>query len=92
VRLTALSPFIPDNDRDSSLPVAMLTFEVANTADGPIDITIAGSLGNFRCGSGAYDFSDGILQLASRDTDLPIHLRGDVAIGGDAADIQHLDY
>jgi uncharacterized protein (DUF608 family) len=92
VRLTALSPFIPHNERDSSLPVAMLAFEIANTSDGPIDVTLAGSLGNYRCGNGEHDFSDGVLRLAPRDADLPRHLRGDLAIGSDAADVQHLDY
>jgi uncharacterized protein (DUF608 family) len=43
VRLTALSPFIPHNDRDSSMPVAMLSFELGNTTSAPIDYTLAGT-------------------------------------------------
>ena len=31
VRLTALSPFIPHEDRDSSMPAGMLEFEIVNT-------------------------------------------------------------
>ncbi len=47
VRMQALSPFIPHNDRDSSLPAAMFAFEVENTTDAPITYVIAGTLGNF---------------------------------------------
>jgi uncharacterized protein (DUF608 family) len=92
VRMTALSPFIPHEDRDSSMPAAMFAFEVVNTTDGPIDVTLAGTLGNYRCGNGVHDFADGILRLASRDNDLPPHQRGDVSIGTDAQHVEHLDY
>ena len=37
VKLTAWSPFIPTNERDSSLPAAMFEIEVTNTGTTPID-------------------------------------------------------
>lgn len=92
VRLTALSPFIPHNDRDSSMPAAMFGFEIANPTDAPIEFTLAGTLGNYLCGNGEHRFTDGILHMASRDTDRPIHEIGDLAIATDAEDIQHVDY
>jgi non-lysosomal glucosylceramidase len=46
VAMQAFSPFIPLNDRDSSMPAALFEFTLANTTDEPIDYTIAGVLGH----------------------------------------------
>ena len=96
VRMQALSPFIPHNDRDSSLPAAMFTFEVENTTDKPIDYTIAGTLGNFGCDSGVHHFvQDGglsALHLTSADENRSADQRGDLAIMTDAEDVEHVDY
>ncbi len=92
IRLTALSPFIPHNDRDSSMPAALFGFEIANPTNAPIDFTLAGTLGNYRCGNGEHRYDGGVLQLAQRDIDRPIHEIGDLAIATDADDVQHVDY
>src|SRR3569833_419970 len=55
-RLTALSPFIPHNDRDSSLPAAMLVVELQNPSDKPFDYSLAGTVVIFGCNSGALCF------------------------------------
>ncbi|MBZ9938348.1 non-lysosomal glucosylceramidase [Mesorhizobium sp. BR1-1-16] len=96
VRMQALSPFIPHNDRDSSLPVAMFAFEVENTTAAPIDYTIAGTLGNFGCDSGIHRFvqagGTSALHLTSADEDRAADQRGDLAIMTDAEDVEHVDY
>ena len=96
VRMTALSPFIPHNDRDSSMPVAMFSFELANTTDKPIDYTLAATLGNFGRNSGSHTFAsrDGVasLRLAPSETDLPLVEQGDLCIATDAPDVEHQDY
>lgn len=46
VAVEALNPFIPLNDRDSSMPMAMFAFTITNTSDAAIDYTIAGVLGH----------------------------------------------
>jgi non-lysosomal glucosylceramidase len=96
VRLTALSPFIPHEDRDSSMPVAMFAIEITNTSDKPIDYTIGGTLGNLGCDSGVHRFvhENGLhaLHLTSADTDRPPEQRGDLSIATDADDIEHVDY
>ncbi len=46
VTMTAFNPFIPLNDRDSSIPVAMFEFELSNTTDAPIDYSVIGVLGH----------------------------------------------
>ncbi|WEK52133.1 MAG: GH116 family glycosyl-hydrolase [Candidatus Kaistia colombiensis] len=96
VTMSALSPFIPHNDRDSSLPVAMFAFEIENPTDAPIDYTIAGTLGNFGCDSGIHHFvqQDGLsaLHLTSADENRPRDQRGDLTIMTDADDVDHVDY
>lgn len=96
VKMQALSPFIPHNDRDSSLPAGMFAFEVENTTDAPITYVIAGTLGNFGCDSGIHRFvqADGTsaLHLTSADEDRPAEQRGDLTIMTDADDVEHVDY
>jgi uncharacterized protein (DUF608 family) len=96
VRLTAFSPFIPHDDHDSSMPVAMLVFEIANPTDAPIDYTLAGTLGNHGNNSGRHTFqADGgiaALTMTSTQTDLPLWEQGDITIATDAADVEHQDH
>ncbi|HEY0793910.1 MAG TPA: GH116 family glycosyl-hydrolase [Chthoniobacterales bacterium] len=95
VGMTAFSPFIPHNDRDTSMPVALFTFSIKNTTDAPIDYTIGSTLGNYGCDSGIHAFtrSDGLstLHFTSADTRNP-EQRGDLAITTDGDDVEHVDY
>ena len=96
VRLSAFSPFIPHNDRDSSMPAAFFTIEVENTTKAAVTYTIAGTLGNYGSNSGIHRFerqgSTGALHLAPADPALLPEQRGDLTIMTDAADIEHVDY
>ena len=96
VRMTALSPFIPHNDRDSSMPVAMFSFEVVNDTAEAIDYTLAGTLGNYGSNSGLHTFSreNGVssLHLTSSDTSLGEADRGDLSISTDADNVEHQDF
>lgn len=96
VRLTAFSPFIPHDDRDSSMPTAMLEFEVVNGSDAELTYTLAGTLGNYGSNSGTHSFvaEDGIgaLHLVSADPDKPETQRGDLTIATDAETVEHTDY
>ena len=95
VRMTAFSPFIPHNDRDSSMPVALFAFSVHNNTAAPIDYTIASTLGNYGCDSGIHTFTrkNGLstLHFTSADMENP-EQRGDLAIISDGDDIEHVDY
>ena len=51
VTLTAFNPLIPRNDKDSSLPAAFFEIAVENTAEEPVDYTVAGTLANPSDGS-----------------------------------------
>ncbi len=46
VKMTAFNPFIPLNDKDSSIPAAFFEIEAANPTDKAIDYTIAATLAN----------------------------------------------
>jgi non-lysosomal glucosylceramidase len=95
VRMTAFSPFIPHNDRDSSMPVALFAFSVENDTDDSIDYTIASTLGNYGCDSGIHTFirKNGlsILHFTSADTGNP-EQHGDLAIVAEGDDVEHVDY
>lgn len=46
VQLEAFTPLVPLDPADSGLPCALLTYRVANVSDGPVNITLVGSLAN----------------------------------------------
>jgi uncharacterized protein (DUF608 family) len=95
VRMTAFSPFIPHRERDSSMPVALFAFSVANDTDAPIDYTIGSTLGNYGCDSGIHTFTQknglSILHFTSADQG-NLEQLGDLAIVADGDDVEHVDY
>jgi len=46
VKLTSFNPLIPLNDKDSSLPVAIFSYEVVNRSNEDLDISVVGNLTN----------------------------------------------
>jgi non-lysosomal glucosylceramidase len=96
VRLTTLSPFIPHEDRDSSMPAAMFAFEIVNTTDAELTYTLAGTLGNYGTNSGRHAFVQrgdiSALHLSSADADTKDTERGDLTIATNAPDVDHTDY
>jgi uncharacterized protein (DUF608 family) len=96
VRLTAFSPFIPHNDRDSSMPVAMLEFEIVNSTADALTYTLAGTLGNYGANSGTHSFktANGVsaMHLTSADPAQKETDRGDLTIATDAETVEHTDY
>jgi non-lysosomal glucosylceramidase len=95
VSMTAFSPFIPHNDRDSSMPVALFGFAVENNTAAPIDYTIALTLGNYGCDSGSHTFTRekglSALRFTSAETGRP-EQSGDLAITTNGDDVEHVDY
>ena len=97
VRLTALSPFIPHNDRDSSMPVAMFEFELVNDTAGRADLHAgrhARQLWLQQRHPHASSSKDGLSTPAPDlvGPDLQPADRGDLTIATDAADVEHTDY
>ena len=97
VRMTAFSPFIPHNDRDSSMPAALFSFVVENDTDAPIEYTIAATLGNYGCDSGVHFVFAGRpsqrapLRLRRRPIGRRLQ-RGDLAITTEGDGVEHVDY
>ena len=52
VTLEAFSPFIPLNVEDSSLPATVFCYQVKNTANEPLEVSVAGWLENAVCRAG----------------------------------------
>ena len=81
--MTVFSPFIPHNDRDSSMPVALFKFTIENHTDAPIDYTLAATLGNYGCDSGIHTFyrkdALNILHFTAADGGAP-EQEGDLAM------------
>ena len=75
VRLEAFTPFIPLNADDSGIPVAIFRYKVKNTANVPVDVTVAGSLANVTGFIGFDKFQnmkmDGQAENVERDTGRP---------------------
>ncbi len=65
LRMTAFSPFIPMNARDSGMPVAMFEVEIDNNTDSPLTYTLAGTLGNYGANSGDHSFAQATASPAS---------------------------
>ena len=47
VKIKAFNPLIPTDADNSGLPIAILSYEVQNTSDNPIEVAVCGSIRNF---------------------------------------------
>lgn len=47
VKITGFNPLIPGNTNASSIPIAILRYEVTNTSKVPLDVSVCGTLRNF---------------------------------------------
>ena len=95
VRMTAFSPFVPHNDRDSSMPVALFTFTIENDTNAAIDYTLAATVGNYGCDSGVHTFYQenalSILHFTPAEPGTS-EQEGDLAIITDSEEVEHVDY
>ncbi|MEK0315205.1 GH116 family glycosyl-hydrolase [Cohnella sp. 56] len=57
-KLTAYSPFIPHADDDSSLPAAVLAYEITNVSDETLDVTVAGCMANPAAGGAVNSYEE----------------------------------
>jgi uncharacterized protein (DUF608 family) len=70
VRIKAFNPLIPANVDDSSIPVAILRYEVTNSSDQPLDVSVCGSFENFIGIDGSkrnYAWNNDIIPLGAKD-------------------------
>ncbi|MDC0935388.1 GH116 family glycosyl-hydrolase [Pirellulales bacterium] len=58
VKLKAFNPLIPGNADDSGIPIMVLRYEVSNTTDGPMEVSVCGSMQSF-IGKDQYEYRQG---------------------------------
>ena len=70
VTMTAFNPFIPLNDRASSMPVALFEFDIVNPTAAPITYSIVGVLGHgLLSGQTTAERRDGSVSIATASVD-----------------------
>jgi len=47
VRIKGFNPLVPGDEELSGIPVAILSYEVTNTSDAPLEVAVCGSIRNF---------------------------------------------
>src|ERR1700721_397626 len=57
VRMTAFSPFIPHNDRDSSMPAALFSFDIENDTEAAIDYPLGATIATYGWAGGTHTFT-----------------------------------
>ncbi len=97
ISMTAFNPFIPTNDKDSSIPGAFFEFELENTAEETLDYSIAFSQANLYTKTGAvHSFfkKDNIsgIHLGNNEHEKSDLNYGDLTISTDAEDTSHQLY
>ena len=58
VKITGFNPLVPGDADASGLPVAVLTYEVTNLSDQPIEVSVCGSIRNFIGKDGSLNYHD----------------------------------
>lgn len=96
VQLTAFSPFIPLNELDSSLPVAIFTYRITNTSLGELDVSVVGNLTNpFESEAvNAYVEDGGMKAIRLTSVAYTEHSPrfGDISLSTDCPDVSHQCY
>lgn len=97
VRLIAWSPFIPNHEDDSSLPLACFEWEITNTSDDALDYTISCSLQNMlsettSCNTFHQESDQHIMSLAQSQWQRGDPRYGEIAIATDSKDISYQEY
>lgn len=97
VRMLAFNPFIPLNEKDSSIPAAFFEFRIANPTRRTITYTVAGTLGNPFTGGQPINrrrTRAGLhaLQVTANGLDPQDPKFGDLTIATDADETSHQEY
>lgn len=96
VRLKAYNPFIPLNDRDSSLPAAIFVYEVVNESNEILDVSVVGNVTNLAKEGTVNEYADwGAfrgLKLYSNQYKRDEPEYGDLTISTDGKDVSRQSY
>lgn len=97
VKMTAFNPFIPLNDKDSSIPGALFEIELENTLDCEVEYSLLLSLTNphkSKSIDNLYNQDESIhyIKQSSRTYDCNDVAFGDISIATDAAEVSYQEY
>ena len=59
VALTGFNPFVPADPESSGIPIAVLTYEISNPTDTPLEVTVCGTVQNFIGNDGSKSLAAG---------------------------------
>lgn len=95
-RIEAFNPFIPSNDKDSSIPAAFFNITLKNTSEDELTFTVFQNMTNLLDTNGLnhYYESDGLkyITLNGAPEDKNDLKYGNITIATDAEDVSHTDY
>lgn len=97
VEMTAFNPFIPLNDRDSSIPGAFFNIGIENTSDKIVSYSINLAMANPNKDSKRYNRYEQngqvkMITLSTDQYDVNHPQYGDLAISTDASDVSYQEY
>ena len=90
VQMTAFNPFIPLDDKNSSIPAAFFEFSITNTFSEEMDFSIAFSVTN-PFDNSINTFEDGMITLSNKFASNDINY-GDLTIASDCEKIEYQSY
>ena len=97
VTITAFNPFIPLNDRDSSIPAAFFEIEIHNSHDSALTYTVCVSVHNPVPGAvkiNRFQHGDGLslMGMTARGSAADDAATGDLTIATDASEVSYQEY
>lgn len=97
MEMTAFNPFIPTNDRDSSIPGAFFEFAIENTTEEELDYSVAFSQANLYCStSGIHTWEEKgavkSIHMTNAQYDKTDVRYGDLTISTDCSEVSHQLY
>lgn len=94
--MEAFNPFIPSNERDSSIPAAFFRITLTNTAKDPLTFTVMLNMTNMLEKSGHHIYGEDkgmkYITLNSAETDKNATKYGNITIATDCENTSHTDY
>ncbi len=97
VTMEAFNPFIPTNDKDSTIPSAFFEFEVSNNTDAKLDYSVAFSMANLYCRmEGVHSFEENgkvkSIYMTNNSYDKSDLKYGDLTISTDCDEVSYQQY
>lgn len=93
IELEAFNPFIPSDDKNSSIPAAFFTFNIKNTADIKVEYTVLGTVSNLLKNGGLNRYSEkkGIKMITLNGA-ADKNGNDNITVATDAENTTHQDY